>query len=37
MFCTFNPGGANPRKATCEYVDIDGRVADSFSMTTAVR
>ncbi|MGE3542300.1 MAG: metallophosphoesterase [Kofleriaceae bacterium] len=34
MFCTFNPGGTNPRKASCQYIDIDGKVIDAFEMTS---
>ncbi|MGE0549075.1 MAG: metallophosphoesterase [Kofleriaceae bacterium] len=34
MFCTFNPGGTSPRKASCQYIDIDGKVIDSFELTS---
>jgi hypothetical protein len=34
MFCTFNPGGLDPRKASCEYIDIDGKIIDAFEMTS---
>jgi hypothetical protein len=36
LICTFNPGGLDPRKARCEYIDIQGRVGDSFEVTSAV-
>ncbi|KAI9221254.1 hypothetical protein BC828DRAFT_84597 [Blastocladiella britannica] len=34
MFCTFNPDGASPQTAKCETKTIDGKVLDSFTMTT---
>ncbi|MGE0171265.1 MAG: metallophosphoesterase [Oligoflexales bacterium] len=36
VLCTFNPGGADPRKANCEFIDIKGKVTDKYTMTTAV-
>jgi hypothetical protein len=34
--CTFNPGGKDPRKALCEYIDIDGRIIDSYTLTSSI-
>jgi hypothetical protein len=36
MFCTFNPGGTNPRKALCQFRDVEGRIIDSFEMTSGI-
>ncbi|MGE0172573.1 MAG: metallophosphoesterase [Oligoflexales bacterium] len=34
--CTFNPGGKDPRKANCEFVDIDGKVIDTYTLTSEI-
>ncbi len=34
LICTFNPGGTDPKKAECKFLDPSGNVKDSYTMVS---